>query len=214
MGTRDGLCFFIVFTLYVVVIQMLSCVQLCNPTDYSTLGFSVLHHLRACSSLYPFSQWCHPTISSSVAPFSSCPQSFSASGSFPMSRRPKYWSFSFSISPSNECSELILFRIDCLDPLAVHGTVMSLFEHHSWKASVLRIRWPEYGVSASALVLPMNVQDWFPLGLTDLISLLSKGLSRVFSNTTVQKHQSLALSFLHSPTLTSIHDHWKNHSLD
>ena len=45
------------------------------------------------------------------------------------------------------------------------------------------------GVLASASVLPMNIQDWFPLGLTDLISLLSKGLSRVFSNTTVQKHQ-------------------------
>jgi len=45
------------------------------------------------------------------------------------------------------------------------------------------------GVSASASVLPMNIQDWFPLGLTGLISFLSKGLSRVFSNTTVQKHQ-------------------------
>ena len=45
------------------------------------------------------------------------------------------------------------------------------------------------GVSASTSVLPMNIQDWFPLGLTDLISLQSKGLSRVFSNTTVQKHQ-------------------------
>ena len=45
------------------------------------------------------------------------------------------------------------------------------------------------GVSASASVLPMNIQDWFPLGLTGLISLPSKGLSRVFSNTTVQKHQ-------------------------
>ena len=45
------------------------------------------------------------------------------------------------------------------------------------------------GVSASASVLPMNIQDWFPLELTDLISLLSKGLSRVFSNTTVEKHQ-------------------------
>ena len=45
------------------------------------------------------------------------------------------------------------------------------------------------GASASASVLPMNIQDWFPLGLTGLISLQSKGLSRVFSNTTVQKHQ-------------------------
>ena len=70
------------------------------------------------------------------------------------------------------------------------------------------------GVSASTSVLPMNTQDWYPLGWTGWISLQSKWLSRVFSNTTVQKHQSSALSFLYSPTLTSIHDHWKNHSPD
>ena len=69
------------------------------------------------------------------------------------------------------------------------------------------------GVSASTSVLSMNTQDWSPLGWTGWISLQSKGFSRVFSNTTVQKHHS-ALSCLHSPTLTSIHDHWKNHSLD
>ena len=55
--------------------------------------------------------------------------------------------------------------------------------------SVLRIRWQSIGVSASVSVLPMNIQNWFPLGLIGLISLQSKGLSRVFSNTTVQKHQ-------------------------
>ena len=55
--------------------------------------------------------------------------------------------------------------------------------------SVLRIRWPSIGVSASASVLPMNTQDWSPLGWTGWVSLQSKGLSRVFSNTIVQKHQ-------------------------
>ena len=88
---------------------------------------------------YPSSWWCHPTISSSVVPFSSYLQSFPASGSFQMSvlhiRWPKYWSFSFSISPSNEHSGLISFRM-----------------------------------------------DWFYL-------LAVKELSRVFSRTTVQKHQ-------------------------
>ena len=59
------------------------------------------------------------------------------------------------------------------------------------------------GVSASASVLPMNIQDWFPLGWTGWVSLLSKGLSRVFSNTTAQKHEFSVLSFLSSPTLTS-----------
>ena len=61
------------------------------------------------------------------------------------------------------------------------------------------------GVSAS----PRNIQDWFPLQLTGLISLLSKGLSRVFSNSTVEKHQFFVLSFLYSPTVTFIHDYWK-----
>ena len=55
--------------------------------------------------------------------------------------------------------------------------------------SVLHIRWPNIGVSASASVLHMNIQDWFPLGWTGWISLQSKGLSRISSNTTVQKHQ-------------------------
>ena len=70
------------------------------------------------------------------------------------------------------------------------------------------------GVSASASVLPMDTQNWFPLGLTGWISLQSKGLSRVFYNTTVQKHQFLVLSFLYRPTFTSIHDYWKNRSFD
>ena len=70
------------------------------------------------------------------------------------------------------------------------------------------------GASASAAVLPMNIQDWFPLGLTDLIFLQSKGLSRVLCNTIVQKHQFFSFSFLYCPTFTSIHDYWKNHSLD
>ena len=66
------------------------------------------------------------------------------------------------------------------------------------------------GVSASASVLPMKI----PLGWTGLISLQFKELSRDFSNTTVQKHQFLGLSFLYGPILTSSHDYWKNHSFD
>ena len=68
--------------------------------------------------------------------------------------------------------------------------------------------------SASASVLPMNTQDWSPLGWTACISLHSKGLSRVFSNTTVQKHQFFSAQLFYSPILTSIHDYWKNHSFD
>ena len=63
------------------------------------------------------------------------------------------------------------------------------------------------GVSASASVLPMNILDWFPLGWIGWMSLQSKGLSRVFSKTTAQKHQFFSTQFLYSPTLTSIHIH-------
>ena len=70
------------------------------------------------------------------------------------------------------------------------------------------------GVSASTSVLPVNTQDSSPLGWTGCISLQSKGLSRVFSNTTFKSINSLALSFLYSPNLTFIRDYWKNHSFD
>ena len=82
-------------------------------------------------------------IQPSHIPFYSCLQSFPASGSFPMSqsalriRWPKYWSFSFNISPSNEHSGPISFRIDWLDLLADQGTLKSLLQHHSPKASIL-----------------------------------------------------------------------------
>ena len=79
--------------------------------------------------------------------------------------------------------------------------------------STLRIRWPKYWSSALASFLPKNTQGWSPLKWTGWISLQSKGLSRVFSNTTVQKHQFFSAQ-LSSPTLKSIHGYWKNHSLD
>ena len=105
----------------------------------------------------------HPVIPSSVTPFSSCPHSFPvrvfSSELVLRIRQPKYWSFSFSISPSNEYSGLISFRIDWFD-LVVQWTLKSLLQHHSSKVSIL------------------------------------------------------VLSFLYGPTLTSIHDYWKNHSFD
>ena len=97
---------------------------------------------RVHSDSHALSQWCHPAISSSVVHFSSCPQSLPASESFPMSqlcvRWPKYWSFSFSISPSIEYPGLISFRMGWLDLLAVQGTLKSPLQRHSSKASILR----------------------------------------------------------------------------
>ena len=96
-----------------------------------------------CSNSCPLSRWCHPTVSSSVAPFS-CPQSFPASGSFPMS-----WlitSGGQSIGASASASVLPIniqgwfpFRLDWLDLLAVQGTLNSLLQHHSSKASILQL---------------------------------------------------------------------------
>ena len=71
-----------------------------------------------------------------------------------------------------------------------------------------------FGASASASDLSTYIQGWILLGLTDLVSLKSKGLSRVFSKPQFKSINSLVLSFLYSPTLTSIHDCWKKHSFD
>ena len=95
-----------------------------------------------CSDSYLLSHWCHPTISSSVVPFSFCLQPFPASGSFPMSQffasgGQSIGVFSLSISPFSEHSGLIFFRIDWFDLLAVQGTLKSLLQYYSSKASIL-----------------------------------------------------------------------------
>ena len=95
------------------------------------------------SNSYPLSQWCHPIISSSVIPFS-CLQSFPASGSFQVSQfftsggQGIRVLASAPISPFNEYSGLISFRMDWLDLLVVQGTLKSLLQHHSSKASILQ----------------------------------------------------------------------------
>ena len=88
------------------------------------------------SNSCPLSRWYHPTISSFVIPFSSSIRVFSNELVLCI-RWPKYWNFSFNISPSNECSGLISFWMDWLDLLAVQGTLKSLLQHHSSKASIL-----------------------------------------------------------------------------
>ena len=104
------------------------------------------HLVLCCPLLLP------PSIFPSIRVFSN--------KSVPHIRWPKYWSFNFSISPSDGYSGLISFRMDWLDLLAVQGTLKSLLQHHSSKASIL------------------------------------------------------PFSFLYSPTLTSVHDYWKNHGFD
>ena len=119
-------------------VQSLSPVQLfvtpwtaACQTSLSSLSLGV------CSNSCPSGLWYHPTISSSTIPFSYRLQSFPASGSFPMNhvciRWPKYWSFSFSISPSNEYSGLISFMTDWFDLLAVQSLFLFFFQSsHLW----------------------------------------------------------------------------------
>ena len=143
-----------------------SCPTLCNPMDCSTPGFPVHHQLLELPQTHVHQVG--DAIQPSLPLSSPSPPAFNLTqhqGLFQWVssciRLAKYWSFNFSISPSNEYSGLISFRTDWFDLLAVQGTLKSLLQHHS-----------------------------------------SKSIN------------SSALSFLHSPTLTSIHDHRRNHSLD
>ena len=127
---------------------------------------------------YPSSRWCHSTISFSVVPSApalilSLLRAFSNESVLHI-RWPKYWSFSFDISPSNEYSGLISFRIDWFDLLAFQGTLKSLHQHHSWKASILWHSaflcdsWTIRKLSAKELMLSSHgaVKDsWESLGL-------------------------------------------------
>ena len=126
-----------------VVVQLLSRVQL-FATPWTTVGqaflsFTISQNLLkliSCSNSCPLSQWCHSTISSSAVPFSSSLQFFLASGSALYISWPKYWSFSFSISFSNEYTGLTSFRMEWLDLLVVQRILKSLFQYHSSKASI------------------------------------------------------------------------------
>ena len=117
------------------VVQLLSRVRLCGPTDRSMPGFPVhrplpelaqTHVQRVSKAIQPS----HPR--SSPFPLAFNPSQHQGLFRFgSLIRWPKYWSFSFSISPSNEYSRLISFRMDWFDLLAVQGTVKSLLQHHS-----------------------------------------------------------------------------------
>ena len=142
------------------------CPALCNPMDCSTPGLPVHHQLQSLPKLMSMESVIPSNHLILCRPLLLLPSIFPSIRVFSNEsvlciRWPKYWRFSFNISPSNEHSGLISFRMDSLDLLAVQGTLKSLLQHHSSKASIL-----------------------------------------------------LWLSLLYSPTLTTIHDHWENHSLD
>ena len=111
-----------------------SCPTLCNPMNCSTPGLPVHHQLLE------FTQINVHRVSDAIQPSHplSSPSAFSLCQHQGRIRWPKYWSLSFNISPSNEYSGLISFRMDWLDLLAVQGTLKSLLQHHDSKASILR----------------------------------------------------------------------------
>ena len=109
------------------------------PVHHQLLEFTQTHVHRICDAIQPS----HPVISSSPPSVFPSIRVFS-NESAPCIRWPKYWSFSFSISPSNEYSGLISFTIDWLDLLAVQGTLKSLLQHHSSKKNTFEsvlMRW-------------------------------------------------------------------------
>ena len=119
------------------------CSSLCNPMDCSTPGYPVLHYLPELAQTHVLLvgdaiQPSHPVTPLLLLPsiFSSI-RVFSNESVLPM-KWPKHWSFSFSISPSDDYSRLISFRIDRFHLLAVQGTLKSLLQHHSLKASILQ----------------------------------------------------------------------------
>ena len=159
---------------------------------------------RVHSDSHPSSQWCHPAISSSVVPFSSCPQSlpasvFSNESTLPM-RWPKYWSFSFSIFPSKEIPGLISFRMDWLDLLAVQGTVKSLLQHHSSKASILQCSaFFTVQLSHPCMTTGKTIALTRWTLVSKVISLLLNILSRLVI-TFLPRSKCLLISWLQSPS--------------
>ena len=158
---------------------------------------------RACSNSCSSSRWCHPTILSSVVPLSSCLQSCPASESCLNEsvlhiRWPKYWSF--SISPSNEYSGLISFRIDWFDLLAVQGTLKSLLQHHSTNAFILQ---------HSAFFIVQLSHPYITTGKTIALTrqtFVSKGMSPLFNMLSrlviafLPRSKRLLISRLQSPS--------------
>ena len=120
-----------------------SCLTLWDPMDCSTPGLPVHHQLLELAQTHVHGvgdaiQPSHPLSSPSPSAFNLAQIRVSSNESVLCINWPKYWRFSFSISPSNEYSGLISFRIDQLDLLEVQGILKSLLQHHSLKASILR----------------------------------------------------------------------------
>ena len=183
-----------------------SCLTLCNPMDCSTLGFPVHHHLLDLAHTHVH------RVSDAILTFILCcpllllPSIFTSTEDFSKEsvlyiRWPKYWSFSFIISPSNEYSGLISFRMEWLDLLAVQGTLKSLLQHHSSKASIL---WHSVffmvQLSHSYLTTGETIALTRRTFVGKVMSLLCNMLSRIVI-ALLSRSKHLLISWLQSPRI-------------
>ena len=191
------------------------CPTLCDPVDCSMPGLSVHHQLLELAQTH--AHWVGDAIQPSHPLLSPSPPAFdlshhqgvlkwvsSSNESALRIRWPKYWSFNFNISPSNEYSELILFRIDWFDLLAVRGTLKSLLQHHCSKASILQ---------HSAFFI---VQLWHPHMMTGKTialtrcTFVSKVMSLLFNTLSrlviafLPRSKRLLISWLQSPPAVTL----------
>ena len=186
-------------------VQLLSRVQLCDPMNHSTPGLPVHHQLpkstkpMSIESVMPSNHLilCHPLLL--LPPILPSITVFSSESAFRI-RWPKYWSFSFNISPSNEHPGPISFRMDWLDLLAVQGTLKSLLQHHSSKASIL-LRSAFFIVQLSHPYMTTGktiaLTRWTFVG--KVMSLLFNMLSRLVI-TFLPRSKPLLISWLQSPS--------------
>ena len=187
---------------FCVVVHSLSCLTLCNPIGCSIPGFPVLYHLMELAQTHV--HWVSDAIQPSCCLSSPSPPAFNLSQHQGLSALrimwPRYWSFSFSISPSNKYSGLISFRIEWFDHLAVQGTLQSLLQDHSSKTSVLQFS-TFFMVQLSHLYMTtgktVGLTIWAIVG--KVMSLLFTMLSR-FVIAFLPRSKHLLISCLQSPS--------------
>ena len=182
-----------------------SCPTLCNPMDCSMPGLPVHHQLLEFTQTHV--HWVRNAIQPSHPLLFPSPPAFNLShhqGLFQwvssLLRWPKYWSFSFSISPSNEYLGLISFRMDWLDLLAVQGTLKSLLQHHSLKASIL---WHSaffmvqlsHPYMTTGKTIALTIQNFVGKVMSLLFDMLSRFLKAV-----LPRSKSLLISWPQSPS--------------
>ena len=185
-----------------------SCLNLCNPMDYSMPGFAGRHQLLKLTQIHVHCVGdatnhfivCHSLLLPSIIPNI---RVFSNESVLHI-RWPKYWSFSFSISPSNEYSGLIFFKMDRLDLLDVQGTLRSLLQHHSSKASII---WH------SAFFMVQILHPYMTIGKTIALTIwtfVSKVMSLLFNMLSrlviafLPRNKRLLISWLQSPSAVTL----------